>query len=128
MKTSIFYILIILIASFVTPTNDVLACSKHASKEVAKTKEVKSSCCSKKEEPKTSKCCCSHAQQNEDEPMTPCGNCDCNCVQSVSYISSEFSLEINLITITTYYIYGWHYNQPLPEKPTYSIWQPPQLT
>ena len=120
-----FYILILFISSFVFSTNEATACAKHEQgKECVKSDKSESS----QENISCSKSCCQHnSEDNEDKPLTPCGNCKCNCVQSISYIPSEFTLDLKIITITSYFSYGWDYNQPLPEKPLYSIWQPPQL-
>ncbi len=116
-----------MLSSFVFSNNEALACAKHAasnSQTISESQEVVED----QKQESTGHCCCKHVEQNDDQPFTPCGNCECNCVQSVSYISSEFSMEINLISITSYFTYGWHYNQPMPDKPMNSIWQPPQLS
>ena len=120
-----FYILILLISSFVFSTNEATACEKHEQgNECTQSNSNETS-----QDDSCTKSCCSHSNENEDDgPLTPCGNCKCNCVQSISYIPSEFTLDLKIITITSYFTYGWDYNQPLPEKPLYSIWQPPQLT
>lgn len=117
-----------MISSFVFSNNEVIACcNNHCQPNV----EISADADSKEiaeEQGQMRKCCCNSGYQDSGDPLTPCENCECNCVQSVSYISSEFALEINLISITTYFTYGWHYNQPLPDKPLNSIWQPPQLS
>lgn len=127
MFTKYLYILLLLISSFVLNSNEAIACCAH--NEKTSTEETQENCHNTtNDNEQSSKCCCKHLEQSENGSTIPCGNCECNCLQTVSYITSEFSLEINLTTITSYFTYGWDYNQPLPEKPMNSIWQPPQLT
>jgi hypothetical protein len=117
------YILVLLISSIVFSSNDAMACCNKGDQNASSCQAEEA-----QETDHTSSCCSQKANSNEDEPLTPCGNCDCNCVQTISYINSEFRMELNMISITSYFTYGWHYNQPLPEKLLNSIWQPPQLS
>ncbi len=122
------YILILLISSLVFSSNDALAC---CSKSVSSNEKIEATISVhsvEMQKVQVGHCCCNHFHEDKEKPHSPCGNCDCNCIHSISYINSEFSMELDLVTITSYFTYGWHYNQPLPDKPLYSIWQPPQLS
>ena len=123
-----FYILILFIASFVFSNNDVVACCvKDAQTETCSSNDPSVSMEAPNQD-QQGKCCCKKFGENDDKPMTPCGNCECNCAQSISYIHPEFSLKLNMIAITSYFTYGWYYDQPLPDYPLIAIWQPPQLS